>query len=83
MHRYEKFYKCNNDNGRRCNLFCIYTTKAKYKKLNQRGVVRVNDIMPETLWTWYFLVAQGYQIKDKVIYQDNQNSILLEKNGSI
>ena len=41
----------------------------------------VNDAMPQILWTWYFLEAQGYQVKDSVIYQDNQSSILLEKNG--
>ena len=37
--------------------------------------------MPQDLWTLYFLKAQGYIIKDNVLYQDNLSSVLLEKNG--
>ena len=33
------------------------------------------------LWTQYFLEAQGYGVDDLIIYQDNQNTILLEQNG--
>jgi hypothetical protein len=33
------------------------------------------------LWTKYFLEAQGYKIDDSKIYQDNQSTILLAKNG--
>jgi len=28
----------------------------------------------------YFLEAQGYDVKDSIIFQDNQSAILLEKN---
>jgi hypothetical protein len=41
----------------------------------------VNDVLPQVLWTKYFLEAQGYDAIDAVIYQDNQSAILLEKNG--
>ena len=37
--------------------------------------------MPQILWTWYFLEAQGYHIQDSVVYQDNQSAMLLSKNG--
>ena len=37
--------------------------------------------MPQILWTRYFLEAQGYQIWDSVVYQDNQSAMLLAKNG--
>jgi hypothetical protein len=37
--------------------------------------------MPQILWTRYFLEAQGFTVKDAIIYQDNQSSILLEKHG--
>ena len=37
--------------------------------------------MPQILWTWYFLEAQGYQIQDSVVYQDNQSAMLLAKNS--
>jgi hypothetical protein len=43
--------------------------------------VGVDDVMPEVLWKLYFLEAQGYEIDDKVLYQDNKRSILLETNG--
>ena len=37
--------------------------------------------MSQVLWTRYFLSAQGYNINDCVIYQDNKSAILLEENG--
>jgi hypothetical protein len=38
-------------------------------------------VMPQVLWTKYFLKAQGYKIDDSKIYQDIQSTILLAKNG--
>ena len=62
----------------------IYGTSTR-QKLNTKSsteseLVGVNDVMPQVLWTRYFLEAQGYGVKDSVIYQDNQRAILLEKN---
>jgi hypothetical protein len=37
--------------------------------------------MPQILWTQYFLEAQGYDVKESIVNQDNQSAILLEKNG--
>jgi hypothetical protein len=56
------------------------------QKLNTKGsteaeLVGVNDLMPQVLWTRYFLEAQGYGVKDVKLYQDNQSTILLAKNG--
>ena len=44
-------------------------------------LVGARDVMPQVLWTRYFLEAQGYPIRDNVLYQDNQSVMLLEKNG--
>ena len=44
-------------------------------------LVGVDDCMPQILWTRYFLEAQGYQIQDSVVYQDNQSAMLLANNG--
>lgn len=41
----------------------------------------VNDVLPQVLWTRYFLEAQGYGVTESVVDQDNQSAILLEKNG--
>ncbi len=56
------------------------------QKLNTRSstkteVVGADDFMPTICWTRYFLLAQGYDIKDNILFQDNKSSILLEKNG--
>ena len=49
------------------------STKAK--------LVAVNDVMPLILWTRYFFEAQGYEVHENKVFQDNQSTILLEKNG--
>ncbi len=63
----------------------IYGTSTR-QKLNTKSstegeLVGANDMMPQILWTRYFLEGQGYGVQDSVIYQDNQSAILLEKNG--
>ena len=63
----------------------IYGT-SKRQKLNTKSsteaeVVGTDDVMPQMLWTQYFLESQGYKINDNVLYQDNKSSILLETNG--
>ena len=62
----------------------VYGT-SKRQKLNTKSsteaeVVGTDDIMPQILWTLYFLEAQGFKIIDNVLYQDNKSSILLETN---
>jgi hypothetical protein len=61
------------------------TTSTK-QKLNTRSsteseLVSVDDCMPAICWTRYFLEAQGYGVRENILYQDNQSAILLEKNG--
>ena len=56
------------------------------QKINTRSsteaeLVGVNDAMALIIWTRLFIEAQGYVIKDNVVYQDNQSAILLENNG--
>jgi hypothetical protein len=63
----------------------IYGT-SKCQKLNVKSsteaeIVGTDDVMPQILWTLYFLEAQGYKINDNILYQDNKSSILLETNG--
>jgi hypothetical protein len=59
---------------------------SKQQKLNAKSsteaeLVGVDDVMPQVLWTLYFLEAQGYKIDENALYQDNKSSILLETNG--
>jgi hypothetical protein len=56
------------------------------QKLNTRSyteteIVGVDNFIPAICWTRYFMKAQGYGVKDNVLFQDNKSSIMLEKNG--
>ena len=61
-------------------------TKVSKQKLNSRSsteaeLVAVHDVMPQVLWTRYFLEEQGYKADTSVVYQDSKSAILLEENG--
>jgi KUP system potassium uptake protein len=61
-------------------------SKSTKQKINTRSstiaeLVGVNDAMSMILWTRLFLEAQGIKVTDNVIYQDNQSTMLLAKNG--
>ena len=63
----------------------VYATSTR-QKINTKSsteaeLVGVNDVLPQVLWTKYFLQEQGYHCTESVIYQDNQSALLLEKNG--
>jgi hypothetical protein len=55
--------------------------KLNTKSSTEAELVGVDDVMAQILWTKYFLEAQGYKINDSKIFQDNQSTILLAKNG--
>ncbi len=55
--------------------------KLNTKSSTESEIVGVDDCMPAVLWTRYFMEAQGYGVRENIVYQDNQSSILLEKNG--
>ena len=55
--------------------------KINTKSSTEAELVGVDDGMPMVLWTRHFLEAQGYNMSDNVVYQDNQSAILLERNG--
>jgi hypothetical protein len=64
----------------------VYGMSSK-QKINTKSsceaeLVGVDDALPTVLWTLHFLKAQGFAVTDNVIYQDNQSTILLEKNGT-
>ena len=41
----------------------------------------VDNFMPAICWTKYFIAAQGYNVRDNRLHQDNNITIILEKNG--
>ena len=63
----------------------IYSTSVKQKLMTRSStdaeVVGVHDVLPQILWTSYFLKGQGFHVNDSILYQDNTSSMQLEKNG--
>jgi hypothetical protein len=62
----------------------VYASSQK-QKLNTKSstesdLVGAADVLPQLLWTKYFLEAQGYGT-DPILYQDNQSTMKLENNG--
>ncbi len=55
--------------------------KINTKSSTEAELVGVDDGMPLVVWTRKFLISQGFQVTDNVIYQDNQGATLLERNG--
>jgi hypothetical protein len=58
---------------------------SKKQKLNTKSsteseLVGIDDILPQALWTKYFMEAQGYGT-DTILAQDNQSTIRLADNG--
>ena len=55
--------------------------KLNTKSLTGTDIGGVDGVLTQVIWTRYFLKKQGYEIRDNVLYQDNQSAIKLEKNG--
>ena len=65
----------------------IYSSSIKQKLVTRSSteaeLVGVHDILPQVLWTKYFLEAQGFKLHDTTVYQDNLSAIMLEENGKL
>ena len=60
-------------------------TSTKHK-LNSRNsteseIIAVDNLIPQILWTRLFMKAQGIEVRDNILYQDNKSAVLLETNG--
>ena len=41
----------------------------------------INDAMAFVLWCRLFIMGQGFDVRDNIVYQDNQSTMLLSNNG--
>ena len=62
------------------------TSKSNKQKIQGRSstedeLIGVFDMLPQVIWSLYFIEAQGYNVQRNVIKQDNKSAILLETNG--
>ena len=51
------------------------------KSSTESELVGTSECTPYNLWLIMFMEAQGYYVKDNVLYQDNQSTIIMLKNG--
>jgi hypothetical protein len=54
--------------------------KLNTKSLTEAELVRIDDVLPQALWTKYFMESQGYGVTT-ILNQDNQSTIKLSDNG--
>ena len=62
------------------------TSLSRKHNMNTRSsteaeIVGANEVVGPMLWTRRFIEAQGYNVTDNILYQDNQSAILLETKG--
>jgi hypothetical protein len=69
----------------RIGLGPVYS-KSSSQKINTKSsaeseLVGLSDSTGQVVWTRNFLIEQGYKVEPAVIYQDNQSTMALIKNG--
>ena len=57
------------------------TQKLNTKSSTEAELVGLSEYLPYNIWMKNFLESQGYEVKENVIYQDNESAIKMEKNG--
>ena len=55
--------------------------RLNVKSSTEAELVGVSEYLPYNIWLLLFMSAQGYAIKNNLLYQDNQSTILMLKNG--
>ena len=55
--------------------------KITSKSSTEAELIGLNDISGQILWTWNFLIEQGYDVKASTVYQDNKSAIQLASNS--
>ena len=51
--------------------------KINTKISTETEIVVVDNFMPDICWTISFITAQGYNVRDNCLHQDNKSSIIL------
>ena len=55
--------------------------KLNVKSSTEAELVGVSDYLPYNTWLTMFLEKQGYDLKNNILFQDNQSAIRMERNG--
>ena len=57
--------------------------KLNTKSSTETELVGASDYLPYALWFLYFIQEQGFDVRKKVLLQDNQSTVKLLKNGKV
>ena len=57
--------------------------KINTKSSTESELIGASDSVPQIVWTNYFIGAQGYNIDESILYQDNTSAIAMETNGKL
>ena len=57
--------------------------KCNTKSSCESEIVGVDDVISVMLWSLYFIQAQGHDMSNVRLFQDNKSTILLENNGKM
>jgi hypothetical protein len=57
------------------------TQKLNSKSSTEAELIGLSDSSNQIIWTRNFLISQGYDIGPAIVYQDNQSTIAMVKNG--
>ena len=55
--------------------------KLNVKSSTEAELVGVSEYIPYNIWLLSFMDEQGYTVKNNILFQDNQSTILMLKNG--
>lgn len=55
--------------------------KLNTKNSTKAELVGMSEYIPYNIWFLHFFAHQGYKISKNILYQDNQSTIHMEKNG--
>ena len=63
----------------------VNSTKQKLNTCSstESKLVGVHALIQLIVWTRHFLIGQGYDVTDNILYQENRSAILLENNGTV
>ena len=57
------------------------TQRLNATSSTESEVIACSEVLPQALWTTSFLRHQGFEVKNALIYQDNEAAMLLEEHG--
>ena len=53
--------------------------KINAKSSTEAELIRVDDVLPQILWTRYFIEIQGHHIIQNIVFQDSKSAIITEE----